>query len=128
MNDQALVRRVERLGNLFGHAKGLGKRQRPAAQPTFERLAADVLHGDAGATVVRGDFVNRADERMIESGGGARLAEQLFQTIGLAGRRDELERDLAVEHHVIGETHLAHASSADDFDDLVAGFGGVQRH
>ena len=129
MNDTPLVRRVERLGDLFRHAQCLTERQRPAAQPPFERLAADVLHGDARAAVERRDFVNRADERMIEGGGGARLAEQLLQAVGLAGRGDELERDLAVEHHVIRETDLAHASAADDFDDLIAGPGrGVEGH
>ena len=83
MNDAPLVRGVERLGDLFRDAQRLAEPQRSAAQPPFERLAADVLHGDAGATVERGDFVNRADERMIESGGGARLAEQLLQAVGL---------------------------------------------
>ena len=120
VNDTPLVRGVERLGDLFGHAQCLTERQRPAPQPPFERLAADVLHGDAGTTVERRDFVNRADERMIERGGGARFAEQLLQAVGLAGRGDELERDLAVEHHIVGEADLSHASAADDFDDLIA--------
>ena len=87
VNDTPLVRGVERLGDLFRHAQGLTEPQRPAAQPPFERLAADVFHRDAGATVERRDFVNRADERMIERGGGARLAEQLLQAVGLVRAR-----------------------------------------
>ena len=58
---------------------------------------------------------------MIESGGGTRFAEQLFQRVGLGGRSDELERDLAIEHHIIREADLAHASAADDLDDPIAG-------
>ena len=123
MDDAPLVRRVERLGDLFRHAQGLSERQRAAAQPALERLAADVLHGDAGTTVEGGDLVDGADERMIERGGGARLAKELLQAVALAGRGDELEGDLPMEHHVIGETDLPHASAADDLDDPIAGSG-----
>ena len=90
---------------------------------TLQRFAADVLHDDARTVIERVDFVDRADERVIESGSGARLAEQLLQDVGLARRGDELERDLAVEHHVIRVAEFSHASAADDFDDPIAGLG-----
>ena len=82
-----LVCRVERFGDLFGHAHGLSEWQRPAAEPAFERLAADVFHGDTRTTVERRDFVDRADERMIERSGGACFGEQLIQAVGLVRAR-----------------------------------------
>jgi hypothetical protein len=72
--------------------------------------------------------VNRTDERMVEGGCGSRLAEQLLQAVSFAGRADELERNLPVEHHIVGETDLSHASAADDFDDLIAGLSRAERH
>ena len=121
MHHTPFVRGVECLGDLFRHAQRLAERQRPAPQSPFERLATNVLHDDAGATVERGDFVNRADERVIERGGDACFAEQLLEIAGLAGSGDELQGDFAIEHHVIGEAHLSHASAADDFEDLIPG-------
>jgi hypothetical protein len=57
---------------------------------------------------------------MIERGGGARFTEQLFESVASVGFRNELERNLTMEHHVIGETDLPHSSAADGFDDLIA--------
>ena len=121
VDDAPLVRRFERLGDLLRHAQCFRERQRPGPQPLFERLAADELHRNAGAALERRDLVDRADERVIQGGGRARLAEQLVEAVGLAARGDELERHLSVQHHVVGEADLAHAAASDDFDDLIAG-------
>jgi hypothetical protein len=66
---------------------------------------------------------------MIERGGGARLAEHALEPVGFAGRVDELQRDLAVEHQVVGKADLAHASAADDLADAIPRPAGrLRRH
>jgi hypothetical protein len=123
VNDAPFVRGVERLGDLFRDAQRLADPKRSASQPPFERVPVDVLHGDARAAVERSDFVNRADEWVIECGGGARLAEQLLETVRFIRGGDELERNLAMKHHVICKTDFSHASASDDFDDVIARLG-----
>jgi hypothetical protein len=59
---------------------------------------------------------------MIQRGGRPCLAEQLLEGIALTRRGDELQRHLAIQHHVFGETDFAHAAAADGFDDVIAGF------
>ena len=56
---------------------------------------------------------------MIERGRGARFDEQLLG-VGLARRGDELEGDLAVEHHIVSKADLSHSAASDNFEDLVA--------
>jgi hypothetical protein len=124
MHDAPLVGGVERFGDLFGEPQSLAGRQRSAAKPAFEGLAVDVFHRDARTPVQRRHFVDRADERMIERCRCARLTQELFQAVRLAGGRDELQCHLPMQHHVVGEAHFSHASSPDDFDDPVTWPGG----
>ena len=89
--------------------------ERRPAQPRVERLALDVLHRDELAAVGLTDLVHRADVRMIERGGGARLSQQapLRERIGLGLRRQEFQRDAAAELGVIGQEHFGHAAGAE---------------
>ena len=55
-------------------------------QHRAERLAFDQLHGDERQAVGFADFVNDADVRMIERGGGARFTHQPGAAVGSAKR------------------------------------------
>ena len=57
---------------------------------------------------------------MIERGRGARFDEQLLLAVSIARRGDELEGDLAVEHHIVSKADLSHSAASDNFEDLVA--------
>ena len=75
------VRPVEGIGELHGEHDGLVERQRSAGQPGREVLALDEFHhqiafralGCGVARVDVADVVERADMRMSQLGGGARL-------------------------------------------------------
>ena len=58
---------------------------------------------------------------MVERREHLRLAAESRQSIGIVGDdvRDDLERDVAVELVVPGAVDLAHASAADELEDLV---------
>src|SRR5262249_353618 len=74
VDEAALVRGVEGVGNLTGDRDGLTRRQRSPADAIGERLAVDQFQherGDAGALL---ETVDRRDVRMIERREHARLA------------------------------------------------------
>ena len=48
MHDAALVRRVQRVGNLAGDGDGLANRQWPATETHLERLALHQLQYERG--------------------------------------------------------------------------------
>ena len=98
-----------------------------SAQTPLERFAADVLHRNAGASVEIGDLVDRADEWVIEGCRGACFAEEAVQCVGLAGRGQKLECDLSLQHQILGETDLPHASAAEYFENPVMDLGHCER-
>ena len=76
MDDARPVRRVERVGDLRHQPRGLRDRQRPARETCGERLAFVIRHRDERLVIRLADLVDRADVRVIERAGGARLAHQ----------------------------------------------------
>ena len=69
MNDARVVCGDERVGDLQRNVYRFGLRQR-LLQAVAQRLACDKFGGDELRAVVRADFVNREDVRMIERGDG----------------------------------------------------------
>ena len=74
MNDPALMRRRQRLGDLQPELHDLLDRQRTPADASLQRLALDALHDDHRLAFVLQHVVHSADERMIERRRGARFA------------------------------------------------------
>jgi hypothetical protein len=62
-----------------------------------------------------------ANVRMIESGSGAGFAQEAVERLLILGgiRRQELERDVAVEDRVPGRINDAHASASQAFHDAI---------
>ena len=67
--------------------------------------------------LVLADVVNRADIRMVESGGRPGLALETFDGERIGERRigQELQRDVAAEAEVFGPVDDAHAACAQTF-------------
>ena len=95
VHDAARVGVRERVGQLLAVAQDLLDGQRALGQARAQRLPLDQLHGDVGLAVGLADFVDRADVRMVELRGEARLAQQA-RARGVVGQRlggQDLEGD-----------------------------------
>ena len=79
MDDAALVRRFERLGDLPRDRQRFVERDRPPRDAIGQRRTVDQLHHE----IVGPDVVQRADVRVVERGDGAGLAlETVAETFG----------------------------------------------
>ena len=115
MNDAALVRPVERRGNLGGDVEGLGRRKRPAQEPCRQRLALEKLHHEEIDAAVAADVVHGADVWMVQRGNRARLMLEPFTRplVGGALQGQHLDRHRAIEARIASPVHVAHASTTD---------------
>ena len=114
MDNAAIVRVSQRIGQLHAVADDLLDGQRPLGDPLAERLPVNDFHRDVRAAVRLADVVNRADVRMVQGCGRARLAQQSSPPLRMIGQlfRQDLERDVAAQLRVMGAIHFAHTSSA----------------
>ena len=83
--------------------------------------AIQKFHGDEDVTVLVVDFVDRANVRMIEGGGSARLAPETLQPLRILGRTvgQKLERHEASELSILSFVDDTHAPAAELLDDAV---------
>ena len=97
--------------------------QRPAVDHAVERRAVEQLHGDEVCAVVLVDLVDRADVRMIQGRGGARLAEEALERLRIvrAIRRQELQRHCSRQPDVLSFVYDAHTAGAERFQHPVVG-------
>ena len=81
----------------------------------------------ADATLL--DAVNGGDVGMVERGKQLRLAREARQAVGIGGdgRRQQLERDVALQPSIARAVDLAHAAAAQRRDDLVRADPGAGR-
>ena len=108
--------------DLGGELQALGERQQVVDDQLAQRGAFDELHRHVAQRVGAADVVDRDDVGMVERRGGARLLFEALQAFGGVAARDggkHLERDLPVQAQVEGAVDLAHASDAEDRDDLI---------
>ena len=113
MHDAFGMCRVERLRDLNGDPHGLGDGQRSSAQPRRQRFAVQVLHHEEVDAIVMADIVKRTDVWMREPCDGTRLVRQPGATayVGCRVRRQDLQRDVAVEPRIAGSIDFAHTAS-----------------
>ena len=79
-----------------------------------ERLTLDVLHHDKGPVAVLGDFVDRADVRMVEGRGRTRLRENARRPLSIVLGVYELDRDRPLQAAVERQIDRAHASCPEE--------------
>ena len=93
MDDAALVREVNRFGDLRREPHGLFARQRALAQALTQRRAIDVFHRDKRTLGVLAHLVDLADERVIESRRGLGFVQQSLSGAGVSdlGGGEELQ-------------------------------------
>ncbi len=95
VHDSGGVSGVKRIRNFDPQAKNLVNFHRTPADPVFQGHAFEELHRDEGMAILFANVVDRADIRMIEGGGGLRLASKSRQRLCISGHfvRQKLERD-----------------------------------
>ena len=123
VDDAARMRRVERLADLLGDARGRRGRQRPAlAEDRGEVAAVDQLHDDERVARVHAVVEDVDDVRMVQRGGGLRLLAEARHEGGVAAvlGAQHLDRDVAAELGVVGPVDGRHAALAEQLDQAVA--------
>jgi hypothetical protein len=121
MDDAALVRVGERIGELTPVVHDLLDWQRTGVQHRAERASFDQLHRDVSLAVGFSDLVYRADIWMVERGCRTRFTHQSGARGGIMEARsgEHFDGDVAIQLLVAGAIHLAHATSPEPADDAV---------
>ena len=110
------------VSDLDGDRQRFGDADLTAMKPRVERLPLDILHRDEEQAVGLGDFIDRADVRMVEGRGGPRFANEPRARVRV-GRRlggEQFERDVPAQLRIVGQVDFAHAACAEPRADLVA--------
>ena len=125
VNDALAVGGLEGVGHVDGDLHDLLDRERAAGEAALERLPLEQLHRDEGAPLVLVRVVDRADVRVVEGRGRARLALEALDGLAVPGQlvRQELERHRAAQARVLGLVDDTHAAAADLLEDPVVGEG-----
>ena len=91
----------------------------------FQRLAFQELHGDKRLSILLPDVIDRADVRVIQGGGGLRLALEASQSLSVSGNLlgQELQGDETTEPGILGLEDHTHPAAAQPLDDSVVGDG-----
>jgi hypothetical protein len=112
MNHAALVRVLQRFGDLLREAQRLIERQR-----TLEILTFHQFHHQG----VLFQPVNSRDIRMVERRQHLRLALEASHAIAVAGENvwQDLQRHLAFELGIASAIHFTHSPRADRSEDLI---------
>ena len=125
MDDSSGVSGIERVGDFDAQFEQRLELERLATDAVLQSCAIEIFHGDEVAAFVAADFVDRADIRMIQSGGRARFALKSLERVRIARGffRQEFQRDEAAERGVLGFVHHAHPAAAELLDDAVMRHG-----
>ena len=129
MNDALGVGEAERGGDLPRDVERVVDREPPLARESLpKRFAVDERHDVIQEVAGRAGVVQRKDVRVIQACRGIDLAKK---TIGSYARRplrpQDLDRDVAMVLHVVGEIDRRHAAGADlAFNFVAAREGRVQ--
>ena len=117
------MRGVQAVGDLDGEREEALRRQRALRQDLVEGRALEQLHRDEVVAVLCSDVVDRADVRVVQDRGRARLALESLDGLRpvehLLG--DELQGDVTAEPDVLGLVDDAHAALAEHLENAVVG-------
>src|SRR5829696_2545056 len=132
VDDAAYVGHVQGLGNLRAEPGGLRGTKRTAPQDeVLEAAAGHVLHRDVVASVLGAALVVDLHHVLVVEGGGALgfppEAPDEALVLGVVFLQD-LQREVAVEHPVVGEEYLGHPSGAQKGRKEITVTQGVAKH
>ncbi len=115
------VRRIQRVGNLNREIDRGVDVERPVSDPLVQPAALEQFHRDEPPPFPFPDVVDRADVRVVQRRGRARLAQVPIDRAGVpgAGLEHELQRDVTVEARVLGLPDDTHPTLANLFDQAV---------
>lgn len=117
VDDAALVRGFERVGDLPRDGQHFGHRQRTARDDGRQIFTIDQFHDEAAVD----DAVDVGDVRVIQRGQRLCLAREAGEALRIECEEvgKDLDRDVAIELGIAGAIHLAHSAGADGGDDVV---------
>src|SRR5216684_2013743 len=123
MRDARFMRLGQTFRNLCRNFDRLSHWQRAACKQLAQGLPLHQLHRDKGTTVGFVNFVNRTDIRMVQRGGGPRLAAKTLKRLRVFGEffGKKLQPNMAAELQVFGLVNHAHAAAAELAEDVVMG-------
>ena len=113
VDDAGAVRRGHGVGDLQRVVDGGADWQPVRRNQRVERLPVDVLHDDEVHVVVAADVVDGDDVRMVERGGGARLAQKARPLRRRCPLGEHLDCHVALQPRIAGEIDGAHAALSD---------------
>jgi len=119
VQDSALVRRPDRVGEWNGDLEQSLERHTVGRDQLVQRLALDELQRQKRRVAGLIDRVERDDIGVVERGDGSRLAFEAFTSGGSHAGRQDLESHLAAERQVLGEVDLAHPATTEEPDNSI---------
>ena len=121
VDDPLLVRGFERLRDLLRDGQGFVERHGSARDALRQIVAFDEFHHEGGHAPAFFEAVDRGDVRMIQGSEHFRFALKTREPIGIdrERRRQDLDRDLALEFRVGRPIHLPHPAFPDRRGDVV---------
>ncbi len=126
MDDPLVVGGREAAGDLQRIFDGLARGERSSGQARAERLAIEQLHDRVCGLALLPEVVDGQDVWMGERGHGLGLALEAREGLGIVREvgREHLDGNLSAELLVAGAVDLAHATRAEQGEDLVRTEGG----
>jgi len=125
VDDPALVRFVERAGDLGAERQSFALGERAGADLRRQRRPGDVLHHQVVDAVLAVEIVDRADVRVVQPCQGQRLFAKAhagrFAVEGAAG--EDLQRHVPLEPLVTGPVHDTHPARTNLLDQAVVSEG-----
>ena len=121
MHDAALVRGVERVGDLRGDGQRLDERNRAAREPCLEVFALDQFHDEDGRSSAVLEAVDGGNVGVIQCRECPRFTLEACAALRISGGivRQDFQRDVALQPGIAGAIDLAHAARAEPRTDLV---------
>ena len=91
----------------------------------LQRGSFEKFHHDKGMAVLLPNFVDRANIRMIQGGGGTRFTAEPLECLRVGGDilGQEFQGDETTKLRVLGFVDHAHSTAAEFFYDAVVGDG-----
>ena len=121
MNDAFLVRRFQRIQNLFRNLQRFICRQRAALQPLRQRFGLHEFHDDASCFAGFFQAVDVSDIRVIQRGENLGFSLKTGETIRIIREsiRKSLDGNVSSELRVVSAEDDAHPSFAKRGSDLI---------